>query len=235
MPRLRFKNCDYDCKRRETKRGFRVYCRKTDKKCQPIPKSKNELNPKMVEEAQKFESGYAFEKMAIKYWEDIGHTQPIATSLAMLSVTGVLEKVEGLSKGQSVYPFYVQIKDPTKKIMFITKSPMLKEVAMKYGMDLRKFWRIANPGREEKIEIVGAGQLHPVFQKPPKIYVGTKHEFREFKGKWTYGREYITQPLTQTEIERILVGLDKKSKEYKLYKRILVTIKKEMVKYAIPN
>lgn len=35
MPKLRFKDCDYVCEGKGTKRGFRVYCRKTDKKCKP--------------------------------------------------------------------------------------------------------------------------------------------------------------------------------------------------------
>ena len=34
MPRLKFKNCDYDCDDMRDKRGtFRVYCRRVDKKC----------------------------------------------------------------------------------------------------------------------------------------------------------------------------------------------------------
>ena len=35
MPKLKFKNCEYLCERKETGRGFRVYCRKADKKCKP--------------------------------------------------------------------------------------------------------------------------------------------------------------------------------------------------------
>jgi hypothetical protein len=44
MPKIRFKTCDYVCEGKETKRGFRVYCRKTDKKCKP----QRDISPKTL-------------------------------------------------------------------------------------------------------------------------------------------------------------------------------------------
>ena len=44
MPKLRFKNCDYDCEGKRIKRGFRVYCRRTDKKCKP----QRDISPKTL-------------------------------------------------------------------------------------------------------------------------------------------------------------------------------------------
>jgi len=45
MPRLKFKNCDYDCNDMRDKRGtFRVYCRRVDKKCKISSLSKAGLS-----------------------------------------------------------------------------------------------------------------------------------------------------------------------------------------------
>lgn len=48
---------------------------------------------------------------SIETWLNAGNSKPVATSLAMLETSGLLRKVEGHTKGMSLFPFAVYLKD----------------------------------------------------------------------------------------------------------------------------
>jgi len=47
----------------------------------------------------------------VQRWRDSGNTLPVARDLAFLDSIGVLERVEGHSRGMSFFPFLVRLVD----------------------------------------------------------------------------------------------------------------------------
>ena len=64
---------------------------------------------------------------SIETWLNAGNSKPVAKSLAMLDTSGLLRKVEGHTKGMSLFPFAVYLKDggiickPTELHQYVSK------------------------------------------------------------------------------------------------------------------
>ncbi len=66
-------------------------------------------------------------------WYHSGNSHPVARSIAILELAGVLEYVEGHTRGLSLYPFTVCIKDPqTGKKRFACKPTELHALAKEF-------------------------------------------------------------------------------------------------------